>query len=263
MMRLQEILRHQRAITIGALVILTLLAWVWIIAGAGMSMDTMPMPSSPGDMGMPDAADGDAAWSIGWFALALAMWWVMMIAMMIPAAAPTILLYARSVGATRGTTRPATGAFVSGYLLAWGGFSLAATTLQMMLEGSGILGRMTMASESNALSGAIFLAAGVYQLSPLKQSCLRHCRDPARFLMHQFRPGPVGAMRMGILHGSYCVGCCWLLMALLFVGGVMNLAWIALLTVFVAAEKLLRHGRRIAIGAGLIFIGCGIALIAM
>jgi predicted metal-binding membrane protein len=124
----------------------------------------------------------------------------------------------------------------------------------MGLEKIALLAPMEMALQSRRLSGAVLIAAGLYQIGPLKDVCLRHCRNPAQFLSRQYRPGPAGALRMGLVHGSYCVGCCWLLMALLFVGGIMNLAWIALLTLAVALEKLLPYGRVIGIAAGALCI---------
>ena len=117
-----------------------------------------------------------------------------------------------------------------------------------------------MDASGHWLAAALLIAAGLYQLSPLKEACLRHCRNPAQFLSRHYRPGPTGAFRLGVYHGAYCVGCCWLLMALLFVGGVMNLAWIALLTLLVAAEKLLPGGRWIALVTGAAFIAWGVLL---
>jgi predicted metal-binding membrane protein len=179
----------------------------------------------------------------------------MMMAMMLPSAAPTILLYARAASRGAAPTRPATEGFLVGYLLVWGAFSLLATGLHMLFERIDLLAQMSMAVHNRWLSSAILLAAGLYQISPLKSVCLRHCRNPAAFLSRHYRPGVVGALRMGVLHGAYCVGCCWLLMALLFVVGVMNLAWIAALTLVVASEKLLPHGRVLSLAVGLGCIG--------
>ncbi len=119
----------------------------------------------------------------------------------------------------------------------------------------------TMGSTSRWLSGGVLVAAGIYQLTPLKAACLAHCRSPAEFLARHFRPGPRGALRMGLIHGAYCLGCCWAVMLLLFVGGVMNLAWIALLTVLVAAEKLAPGGRVIGIAGGAAMLAWGAALL--
>jgi len=230
--------------------------WLGMFAGAGMNMDlTVSLAASSSNaMSMSGTAAGPL-WSTGQFALTLTMWWVMMVAMMLPSAAPTILLYGKAT--SNAAIRPQTESFLAGYILIWGGFSLLATALQSLLVQFELLARMAMASKSWMLSSAILILAGLYQLSPLKQTCLRHCRSPAHFISRHFRPGNVGALRMGILHGAYCVGCCWLLMALLFVGGAMNLAWIAFLTLLVAMEKLLPFGAHIGrvAGAGLIAWG--------
>jgi len=144
----------------------------------------------------------------------------------------------------------------------WGLFSLCAALLQDGLQRLGVLAPMTMDASARWLAAAILVAAGLYQLSPLKGACLAHCRNPAAFLARHYRAGGAGALRMGALHGAFCLGCCWLLMALLFVGGVMNLAWIALLSVLVAGEKLLPGGRRVGQAAGIGFILWG-ALVAL
>lgn len=264
---LEAALARHRAISIAALVALTVMAWAWLLAGAGLGMDPLvslvPAPDgqSQSAMGGMPAMATNMAWSPVYFLLVLSMWWVMMVAMMLPSAAPMILLYARAAAPPQATIRPATGSFLAGYLIAWGGFSLAATLLQFGLESAGVLAPMLMASQSRWLSGTILVLAGIYQLSPLKDVCLRHCRNPARFLSRHYRAGQLGALQMGLVHGSFCVGCCWLLMALLFVGGIMNLAWIALLTLMVAAEKLLPFGRLVAILSGLAFIGWGAAIL--
>ena len=152
-------------------------------------------------------------------------------------------------------------AFLAGYLLIWLAFSIGAAGLQALLTWAGIVSAMTMGSRSAWLSGSALIAAGLYQLSPLKSACLAHCRTPAAFLARHWRPGARGALRLGARHGAYCLGCCWVLMALLFVGGVMNLAWIAALAILVLAEKLLPGGRLIGRGAGFILILWGVATI--
>lgn len=256
-------LRRPKALAHGAVVVLALLAWAWIFTGAGMGMTPSVMITAfpvmenamPG-MGML------SPWTSARFMLTFAMWWVMMVAMMLPSAAPTILLYARAAANGPGRLRPATEAFLAGYLVVWGGFSLLATLLQLLLERIDLLASMEMASASRILSGTVLISAGFYQLSPIKQACLRHCRNPAAFISRHFRPGWLGALNMGIVHGTYCVGCCWMLMALLFVGGIMNLAWIALLTILVAAEKLLLFGSRLGKFAGLGCVAWGLAILA-
>jgi predicted metal-binding membrane protein len=205
-----------------------------------------------------------ASWSAAIWLLSGVMWWTMMVAMMTPAAAPTVLLYARVHRHARGEAErlAPTGAFVAGYLLVWLGFSLTAVAAHWGLQRSGLLSAVTLGSQSRWLSGAVLIVAGLYQLSPLQGLCLRHCRSPAAFLSQHWRPGVAGAIRLGVLHGAYCVGCCWLLMALLFVGGVMNLVWIAALTLLVLAEKLLPGGAWTARAAGVLLIAWGGATLA-
>lgn len=263
-------LRRQRTVILAGLTLLTLLAWAWLLVGAGMgttpqawlplmprTLHHEPMAGMPG---MVAKAAPPAWWTPGQLLLAVSMWWIMMAAMMLPAAAPVVLLYARAASA-RTEASPATGPFVAGYLALWGHFSLAAAMLQDALQSTGLVAPMSMDSTTRWLSAGILVVAGLYQLSPLKETCLAHCRNPAAFLARHFRPGPAGALRMGVVHGAFCLGCCWMLMALLFVGGVMNLAWIALLTVLVAAEKLLPGGRLVGLAAGIGFIVWG-ALVA-
>lgn len=243
---MEGLLRHGRAITAAALAVLVALAWLYLLNGAGM-----------GGMEM--------GWSPSAWVLAAAMWWTMMVAMMTPSAAPTILLYGQvhRQAAARGDDGQLapSWAFAAGYLLVWLAFSLAAAALHWALEQAMLVSGATMASESRRLSAAVLIAAGLYQLSPLQAACLSHCRSPASFLARHWRPGLGGAVRLGVLHGAYCVGCCWLLMGLLFVGGVMNLAWIAGLTALVAAEKLLPGGRWVARGSGVVLLAWGAAVL--
>jgi predicted metal-binding membrane protein len=196
-------------------------------------------------------------------AVTLLMWTVMMTAMMLPSASPAILMYAAMVrkNAERGVALAAVWLFVAGYLLAWAGFSVLAALLQAALEQTGLLMPM-MPSASPWLSGALLLAAGAYQLTPLKSLCLSKCREPVQFFITHWHPGAVGALRMGAAHGAYCVGCCWLLMLLLFALGVMNLAWVALIAAFVLAEKLLPAGRFSSRFAGVALIVAGLAVLA-
>ena len=191
------------------------------------------------------------------FATVAAMWWVMMVAMMIPAAAPTILLYARVHRYSNGAeSAPPTATFLTGYLACWGGFALIAAGLQ-----SWLVSPMSMALASRDAAAGLLIAAGIYQLTPFKDACLGRCRSPTAFLSRHYAPGSTGAFRLGVLHGAYCVGCCWLLMSLLFVGGVMNLIWVASLTLLVAAEKLIPGGHWLARIAGIAMIVWGAALI--
>jgi predicted metal-binding membrane protein len=194
-------------------------------------------------------------------ALTFAMWVVMMAGMMLPGAAPAVLLYGAMVRkhAERATALPAVGVFVSGYLLVWAAFGVAAALLQAVLANAALLTPM-MASAIKPLNGVLFLAAGLYQLTPLKERCLGKCRNPVQFFMTHWRPGTAGALRMGATHGAYCVGCCWMLMLILFAVGVMNLVWVALIAAFVLFEKLLPAGRltsRLA-GGALIVVGLAV-----
>jgi predicted metal-binding membrane protein len=272
---LQALLRRDRAVTAAGLVVLCVLGWVWLLSGAGLGMDmgrmarlalfpherVLAMASMPG-MDMP--APPPAAWPPALFALTLAMWAAMMVAMMTPSAAPAILLYARvhrhgaAAGGEAAARLAPTGVFAAGYFLLWLGFSVAATLVQWGLAQAGLSDPMA-GSGSRLFSAGLLLAAGAYQLSPLQGACLSHCRSPAQFFARAWRPGPWGALRLGLLHGAYCVGCCWLVMALLFVGGVMNLAWIAALAVLVLAEKVAPAGRWMARAAGGLLIAWGVA----
>jgi predicted metal-binding membrane protein len=201
---------------------------------------------------------GLSAWDARDFALMLAMWVAMMIGMMIPSAAPAVLIYAAVArkAARDGHVVAPTGAFVAGYVLAWALFSVAATLAQWALERAALLSPALVAT-SPRLGAAILLAAGLYQLTPWKDACLRHCRSPAYFIAAHWRPGPHGALRMGFAHGLTCLGCCWALMALLFVGGVMNLLWIAAIALFVLVEKALRFGRATGRVAGIAMLVAG------
>ena len=171
-----------------------------------------------------------------------------MVAMMLPSAAPTILLYStlQQKIADAASAAPLGTVFLSGYLVVWAVFSLTATGLQWSLELRGLVSPARMALTSGLIGGCVLLAAALYQLSPLKRVCLEHCRSPMRFLVERRRPGFAGAFQMGLEHGAFCVGCCWFLMALLFVGGIMNLYWIAGLAILVALEKLAPIGGQIA-----------------
>lgn len=204
-------------------------------------------------------------WDAQYFLLVFLMWTVMMVGMMVPSATPAILLYAALVPRQSKSTNPTarTCAFVAGYFAAWTGFSLGATVMQWWLAQRALLSPM-MESASPAFGAAMLVAAGLYQWSPLKSACLTQCRSPLAYLSRHWRPGVRGALHMGARHGLYCVGCCWALMLLLFVGGVMSLLWIAALAVFVLLEKLAPFGvwsGRIA-GAALITAGVLLLLFA-
>jgi predicted metal-binding membrane protein len=263
---LEAVLRRDRMVVIAALAALTILAWadlVWLaddMAMGGMDMTGYRMiPAGQGLM-MP----ASAPWQPIEFAYVFAMWVVMMIGMMTPSVAPMILIYAR-VGrqaAVQGKPFAASGWFAAGYLLAWTAFSLAATAAQWALERAALLTPM-MQSASNRLGAIVLIVAGVYQWTPLKEACLSYCQAPLTFIMRHggFRRDPMGALALGFRHGIYCIGCCWALMALLFVVGVMDLLWIAALAALVLVEKVVPLGWLIARLAGIAFIGAGLWLL--
>jgi predicted metal-binding membrane protein len=196
------------------------------------------------------------------FALMFAMWAVMMTGMMLPSAAPAIVLYTTLVrkNAERGTMLPAAWIFTSGYVAAWSAFSVAAALAQVALEHA-MLMTNTMSLASKGLSAAVLVAAGLYQWLPVKDICLQKCRNPLELFTVRWRPGARGAFRMGLEHGLYCVGCCWMLMLLLFAAGVMNLMWIALIAAFIFVEKLLPRARYTSAIAGLALAGAGLFLL--
>jgi predicted metal-binding membrane protein len=256
---IEVVLRRERALIAAGLTAVVVLAWLYLWRGAGMGMSALDMttlslfPHRQADVG------GEM---ISTWPLVAAMWWVMMIAMMTPSAAPLMLLYGlvlRRHAAPGQNTYLLSLVLLAGYLVVWLAFSLAAAALQMALQPAGLLSAMMLWSKSAALSAAVLAAAGIYQLSNLKHACLAHCRSPVRFLTEHWRPGYSGSFVLGIRHGGYCVGCCWMLMALLFVGGVMNLIWIAVLTLIVLAEKLLPAGAMIGKLLGALLIVWAVA----
>ncbi|MGB7868021.1 MAG: DUF2182 domain-containing protein [Mycobacterium sp.] len=217
---------------------------------AGMGGQSMPP--------MTDAMAGVQPWTATEFGLRLAMWAVMMVAMMVPTAAPMTMMYAavaRKAAAQHNPLAP-TFVFVTGYITMWTIFSLVATIAQHALDQAALLSP-TMVSTSTRFGAALLIAAGIYQFTPLKNTCLKNCRAPAHFISRYWRTGNLGAFRLGLRFGAYCVGCCWILMALLFVGGVMNLLWIAAIAIFVLLEKTIPFGDvsgRVA-GAAMILVG--------
>jgi predicted metal-binding membrane protein len=191
------------------------------------------------------------------------MWWVMMVGMMLPSVAPVILTFATVNRNRRARGEPyvPSALFVAGYLMVWGGFSLAATLAQEALERANLLSPMDMTTNSQLLGGLLFLAAGLYQFTPVKLACLRLCRSPLDFVINHWRDGPGGALRMGLTHGLHCLGCCWILMLLLFVGGAMNLLWVAILAGVVLIEKL-TTGPWIGRAGGMLLAAYGVWLLA-
>jgi predicted metal-binding membrane protein len=264
---LEQVLRRDRAIVILALAVITLLAWgytVWL--AENMNVGGMAMPSGRAMAAL--LAPAFKPWTLTDFIVMFVMWTVMMIGMMVPSAAPMILIYAR-VGrqaALQGMPLAATGFFAGGYLLAWTAFSLVATIGQWLLERAALLTPM-MATANGVLGALVLIAAGVFQWTPAKDSCLKHCQAPLSFIQQYggFRRDPLGSLAVGFRSGAFCIGCCWALMALLFVGGVMNIVWIAGLTIFVLLEKVVPAGRSIsrASGAGLTIWGVWLLVGAM
>ena len=247
---MEGLLRHQRLFLALVIIVIVSLSWFWIIS---MAQD------------MHGSMQGLAAWMMtpDWdsahLLLLWAMWAVMMIAMMLPSASPTLLLYLRAARVRKEGWQSALQVYslAAGYLSVWAAFSVGATLLQRLLAAQGILSPM-MAPVSAVPSAALLFIAGVYQMTPLKRVCLRSCRSPLSFLMRRWQPGWIGAYRMGFEHGTYCLGCCWALMLLLFAGGVMNLAVIAALTAWVVVEKLLSAGEHAARVSGVLLIATGV-----
>jgi predicted metal-binding membrane protein len=244
-----------------------LVVWAGILSVTAISwlvLARMPMPSAGlggGPMsGMTAAMSaGAASWSLRDAGLIFAMWTVMMAAMMLPSAGPMLEMHARIARGRSAENSGRTWIFAAGYLIAWAGFGAAITMVQYPLERTRIIGdAMRMGSLAG---GLLLIATGIYQITPLKQACLTKCRTPLGFFMTRWRPGDGGALLMGLDHGVFCVGCCWLLMALMFVGGVMNLAWAAALTIFVLAEKAVRWGGVLSRASGVVMVASGIALV--
>jgi predicted metal-binding membrane protein len=242
----------------GGLGALSALAWwyLWRMpSGAGASMDAMA------GMAMMPGMSMASPWSPGQLWLTFLMWAVMMVAMMLPSTAPMVAMYARVAQGRSASARVRVWLFAGGYLAAWIVFSAAATVAQAALNQAAMLtGAMRVAP---LMGGVILALAGAYQLSPLKRGCLRHCQSPIGFLMSHWRDGSVGAAAMGLRHGAFCVGCCWMLMTLLFVAGVMNLLWVAVLTAFVLIERATSWGETLAAISGFALIAGGLALAAL
>jgi predicted metal-binding membrane protein len=258
---LERVLKRDRVITTLGLVLISALAWFYTIFGATgeigmltggdaqMGMSAMAMP----DMVMP--------WSTVDVIFMFIMWFVMMVAMMLPSASPTILLFAKVDRSQQRTLHPyiATLLFAAAYILVWAAFSLVATAVNWALHTQGLMTSM-MGRTLPLWSGLLLIMAGIYQFTPLKGACLNKCRSPLAFLLSEWRDGNFGAFVMGLRHGTYCVLCCWALMALLFVLGVMNLLWVAVLSVFVLAEKIAPSGVWLSRASGVLLIGWGALL---
>lgn len=249
---IESVFRHDRALVLAGLAAVTGLAWLYLVTlAAGMD----------GTGGM--AAMEIQPWSTTDFLLVILMWSIMQAGMMIPGATPFILLFALVSRKQRekGRDVAAVGTFVLGYVAVWGGFSVLAASLQWGLQQAALISP-TMVSNSPVLGGVLLIGAGIYQLTPAKNACLGHCRTPMNFLTQRWRRGAGGAAVMGMEHGAYCVGCCWVLMLLLFVGGVMNLLWIAAIAVFVLIEKAAPFGAATGRVTAVLLILSGVYFIA-
>jgi predicted metal-binding membrane protein len=252
---LEAVLRRDRMVMVAGLVAVLVMAWGWLVTGAGMEMSAVEMTAMAG---MDGWLMRPAVWTPAYAVLIFAMWWVMMVAMMLPSAAPMLLLFARVNRKDKAAGAPLVpiALFAAGYLLVWGGFCVVASALQWGLESARLLSPM-LVTTNHWLGAGILIAAGLSQLTPLKAVCLRHCRKPLGFLLGSWRSGRLGALRMGLEHGAFCLGCCWFLMALLFFGGVMNLYWIAGLAVFVLLEKTIPLGHWLGRVAGVVLVAWG------
>jgi predicted metal-binding membrane protein len=252
---LEQAIRRDRLVSILCIAAVTGLAWLDLVRrGAGMRSMTM-------DVAAMRALDTSAWGFEEWLSLSV-MWAVMMVGMMLPSVAPT-LLHMLQIFRRRGDryARASAVAFVAGHLLPWMLFSVLAATAQILLHRAALLG-MEMSSQSMVLSGTLLIAVGIYQCLPVKTACLKYCRPPMRFLTMERRDGTFGALSMGLEHGVFCVGCCVALMALLFVFGVMNLLWAAAITVLVFIEKIAPARVRVEYMSGIPLIAWGVTQLA-
>lgn len=256
-MSTESLSERERTIVLLGLGAISLLAWAYMFHLArGMGEMHMHM-----EMGMAMAVPQMQSWGLADLTFLFGMWAVMMVAMMLPSASPMILLFAALNRRKQEQNSPfvPSGVFLLGYLAAWAAFSLLATLAQWGLHTAGLLSPM-MESTSPLLGGLLLAAAGVYQWTPLKQACLRHCRSPLDFLASHWKEGHSGAFAMGIEHGAFCLGCCWVLMSLLFVAGVMNLFWVAALAIFVLLEKVVPGGVVLGRLTGALLLLAGLSL---
>jgi predicted metal-binding membrane protein len=253
---LESLLRRERLIVYGCLVAMVVLSWLYLLhLRTAMDMSGVNMPG----MVMLDTQD----WGATTVLLLFVMWAVMMVAMMVPSATPMILAFLTVNQSRSKTSRPLVpvGIFLLGYVAVWTAYSAVATLAEWGLHQATLLST-TMAATSPALNGGLFIAAGVFQLTPFKRTCLNSCRSPLSFLMSEWRDGAAGAFVMGLRHGAYCLGCCWILMALLFVAGVMNLFWVAVIALLVMAEKILPKGEVLGYVTGIALVAAGVVRIA-
>ena len=239
----ERVLRRDRVISVALLILVVGNSWAYILLGSGL--ETPSMMTTRG------------TWDLHYSFVMFVMWWVMMLAMMLPSAAPMILMFVSLNRQRSDGSISVVMAFVTAYVLSWGVFSVLATFLQWILEKTEFLSSM-MATTNAVLGASLLIAAGIWQLTPLKHACLRHCRSPFNFFLHKWRNGPSGAFKMGLEYGVFCLGCCWVLMTLLFYGGIMNLWWIAGLALYVLVEKVAPAGHWIGHGTGGLLIAWGL-----
>jgi predicted metal-binding membrane protein len=246
----EAIVRRDRLVVLGGLFLVVVLAWIYTVrlAGAMSAHEAMAMPRLPG-------------WNLGETGWLAVMWVVMMIAMMLPSAAPAILLFAGIIRRKSGKagTIPAA-AFTLGYILAWAAFGILAALAHSALHSKALLSP-AMQSVSPALSGGLLIAAGIYQWLPFKARCLGRCRAPVSDFSSDWREGTRGALVMGLHHGLVCVQCCWVWMLLLFVAGVMNLVWVAAIAGLVLVEKLGVGGTVVGMLAGAVLAASGVWMV--
>ena len=267
-----KLFQLERWIVLICLILLCFLAWIYVFSGASMGMSAwemtnfslMPHHHAGMQMNMPEMGMKSIPWTFQHALIVILMWWVMMIAMMLPSASPMVLLYVRVMQHSQKSSVSKklipTAYFVAGYLLIWLLFSLLVTLLQWQLEQQDLLS-MSLISNNRWISGGLLIAAGTYQFSPLKTACLKFCRSPAQFIADYMQKGKFGAIKMGLRHGCFCLGCCWGLMLLLFVGGVMNLLWIVALSILVILEKMLPDNHILTLSLNYIFIIWGLAIL--
>ena len=243
---IESVIKRDRLVVIAGVLAVVAIAWAYLVF----------LAQDSDGMGASIAMAQLKTWSAADFCMMFIMWAVMMTGMMVPSAAPMILIFATVNRRRQEQDRPyvSTAIFLSGYLLVWFGFAAIATLGNWALHVNDLLDKMMGGSTSDYLGGGLLVVAGAFQWSRLKYACLTQCRSPLSFLMTDWREGAGGALRMGVTHGIYCVGCCWVLMLLLFVLGIMNLLWIAALAGFVLLEKIVPRGDRMSKGTGLLLI---------
>jgi predicted metal-binding membrane protein len=249
----ESLLKRDRWVVAVGIVGLTALAWAYLVY----------LARDPGGMDQGMMMAQMRSWTIADFGFMFLMWATMMVGMMVPTAAPMVLLFAANSRRLREQQQPyvPTVVFLSGYVVVWSGFAVAATLGNWALHVNDLMSSMMGESVSIYLGGGLLIAAGLFQLSPLKYVCLKHCRSPLSFLTNDWREGSWGAFNMGLRHGAFCLGCCWMLMGLLFVLGIMNLIWIAALAAFVLLEKVAPAGQYVGMTAGILLIIWGVLLI--